>query len=40
MTSGDKAVVQKTWHQQWVDEHSLGYVVRVTPGGGGGVNLA
>ena len=36
MTSGDEAVVWRAWHQQQVDEHSLGYVVRVDTWGGGG----
>ena len=41
MTSGDEAVVWRAWHQQQVDEYSLGYVVRVDTwgGGGGGVIL-
>ena len=39
MTSGDEAVVWRAWHQQQVDEHSLGYVVRVDTWGGGGVIL-
>ena len=35
VTSGDEAVVWRACHQQQVDEHSLGYVVRVTPRVGG-----